>query len=45
MKKVNEVNAYVRPEVEEIDLVLSANILEGSNLGGEATNEDGEPAW
>ena len=45
MKKVNEVRGYVRPEVEEIDLALSANILQGSNPGGEASNEDGEPAW
>ncbi len=43
MKKVNEVRDYVRPEVEEIDLVLSANILQGSNPGGEASGEDGEP--
>lgn len=33
MKKVNEVRDYVRPEVEEIDLALSANILEGSVTG------------
>ena len=49
MKKVNEVRVYVRPEVEEINLALSANILEGSGQGsnpeGEATGEDGLPAW
>lgn len=48
MKKVNEVRDYVRPEVEEIDLALSANILQGSgqeNLEGEVSGEDGGPAW
>ena len=43
MKKVNEVRDYLRPEGEEIDLALSANILQGSNPGGEASGEDGEP--
>jgi len=44
MKKVNEVRDYVRPEVEEIDLALSANILGASNFGvsGEQPDNDEE---
>ena len=42
MKKINEVQDYVSPEVEEIDLALST-VLCGS-MDGEASNEDGLPA-
>lgn len=40
MKKINEVQDYVSPEVEEIDLALST-VLCGSELGGIGTGEDG----
>ncbi len=42
MKKVNEVRDYVRPEVEEIDLALSANILQGSGVYGSGQDSNGD---
>ena len=42
MRKVNEVRGYVRPEVEEISLALSASILEGSGVYGSGQDSEGD---
>lgn len=40
MKKVNETKGYVKPEVEEVDMMPS-DVLCTSTLDGSSTNEDG----